>query len=640
MMIALFYVCKLGKALWVSADGEYVAQERGIRRGNKFLHLLSSVPSRRSSCYLLASLLLLCCRAATASPIAEYCLSPGESGFAAKHAAAAMGIPFVHTATLSEALKQPMVVLAGEMTGRLMTPSVEAQLSAYIEAGGTLVLDDPESRAALNLVGASNIVPSTQRYALTFQPETGDPGLARLLTPESRKIPLGSHGAGRAVKTQAFTLRPGSGAKVLATFSDGSPALIVRVLGRGRVYAFGVSLTDLILRPQINRDYEAQRYYDNHFEPGADVPQILLHDWYLAYVAGAVTLDPAPDGLAGSLLLTHDVDFQKSMPNMLEYARAEQALGVSATYYIQTKYIRDYEDIAFFDSRAEAQVRAIVAMGAEVACHTVCHAYDWRTFPIGTGHEMAKTYRPRVLSRGASGKTGHTVGGSVGGEIRAPKQLLEASVPGLTVDAFRSGFLLINPAQWSMLEANGYKTDSSYSANDVMTVFPYTAMENANFGRESRITEFPVLLSDSVRPFGDYTGQFEHVLDAEAVFHGVCVFLVHPDTVGNKLPVEVALIRHVRGKFWIGGLEAFGKWWAARGEAAVTTEQNGAEEIVRVTAKSAVSGLTLNFGQPLSLVSAEGTTARVTVTGRTVVLGMIGAGQTVTLHLSGSGGSG
>ena len=586
--------------------------------------------------YYLFAVLLLCCRTGTASPLAEYCFSPDEPGFAAKHAAAAMGIPFVHAATLPEALKQPMVVLAGEMPGRLMTPSVEAQLTAYVEAGGTLVLDDPESRVALNLAGAGAIVPSTQRYTLRFRPETGDPGLARLLAPEAQEISLGSRGAGRAVKTQALILVRGSGAKVLAAFDDGTPGLTVRAIGLGRVYALGVSLNDLILRPQINRDYEAQRYYDNHFEPGADVPQIVLHDWYLTYVPGAVTLDPAPNGLAGSLLLTHDVDFQKSMPNMLKYAHAEHALGVSATYYIQTKYTRDYEDIAFFDNHAEAQVRAIVGMGAEVANHTVCHAYDWRTFPVGSGREMAKTYRPRVLTRGASGKTGYTIGGTVGGEIRAPKQLLESAVPGLTVDGFRSGFLLINPAQWSMLEANGYNSDSSYSANDVMTVFPYTAMENANFGRESRITEFPVLLSDSVRPLSDYTGQFERVLDAEAAFHGVCVLLIHPDTVGSKLPVELALIQHVRGKFWAGGLVAFGKWWKARGETTLTTEQSDTEEVVRLTAKSAVSGLTLNCSVPMTLASVDGTTAR--VTGHSVVLGPIGAGRTVILHLSSSRG--
>ena len=54
-----------------------------------------------------------------------------------------------------------------------------------------------------------------------------------------------------------------------------------------------------------------------------------------------------PGGKALSVVLSHDVDFTQSVVNAPVFAEYEKSAGVPATYFIQTKYIRDYYDEIF-----------------------------------------------------------------------------------------------------------------------------------------------------------------------------------------------------------------------------------------------------------------------------------------------------
>jgi hypothetical protein len=60
-----------------------------------------------------------------------------------------------------------------------------------------------------------------------------------------------------------------------------------------------------------------------------------------------VTIGTVPFGRSLSVMLTHDVDFTQSMANAVSYAEYEKSQGVVGTYFIQTKYIRDYNDDIF-----------------------------------------------------------------------------------------------------------------------------------------------------------------------------------------------------------------------------------------------------------------------------------------------------
>ena len=560
----------------------------------------------------------------------------GEGAFGARHLASSMGIPAVFTHDLDEALRQPMVIICGSIAGDFMTAAVTQRLHDYIAAGGVVLADDAESAGIQQLAGITAQTAAHSRYAMTFDVASGDPGLRGLTHAEERTISLGNRKEATTVLTQTFKLASADSARVLARFDDGSPALVEHAIGKGRIYVSGLALYDAVLRPQTDHALDAGRVYDNGFEPSADVPQMIVRDWYLHLVAGAVVTDTTPDGLSGALIVTHDVDYSQSVLNMVPYARAEQSNGIHATYFVQAKTVKDAEDLAFFDARACRIVRQAGQEGADIASHTVAHAPDFRTFPAGTGRETAANYAPRVVAIAPDHRGGLTLGASVDGEVGVSKARLDACDGAARVDALRTGYLLINPAQWAALERYGYRFDSSYAAGELMTALPYTVMEDPDATVESSIIEFPIAIADAQgwTPMMDHITALERVLDDESDIHAVATTLIHPDVVKDKLDAELALVRHARPRMWVGSIDAFGDFWERRADTVVTgSPPHAGVEAVSVFARRGVDGLTLDVGAPIRSATVVGTTARVSP-GGAVVLGSIAPGQTVTVSLT------
>jgi len=561
-------------------------------------------------------------------------MDPAEKALGDRHIAAGMGLPLFVTHDPTVALRQPMIILSGALSGDEMTPALEARMHTYVEAGGTLIINDPESTGAQNLAGIKTTVASQKRYLLKFDIASGDPGFAHLRAWQSQTIVVGNPKENSADVTQSLTPAPGSGARIVARFDDGTGAISVHTIGRGRVYAWGAALFDLVVVPQNNHDPDSERWYDNHFEPSADAPQFVIRDWYLAYVRGAVALDPVPDGKTGALIITHDIDYSLSIINMVAYARAEHAHGFDATFFVETKNVNDQADSAFFDATGKKNTVTVASLGGEIASHTVAHARDFRTFPYGTGLETPENYHPKVIAGGKDVVQGKTLGASLLGEMRVSKAMLEAAVPGLHVDAFRTGYLYIHPRLIEGLMQTGYRFDSSFTANDLLTDFPCLELKDGSYTQESTITEFPILITDSHTPMLPLVPEFESVLDDEAVLHGVSLVLIHPDVVVDKLPTEIALYEHVKNRFWVGGLDAFGKFWLERQRVSLATSFSGDDETVRVTSPNGVRGLTLDTDTAMNIGNVQGTTATTADAGRSVILGTLAPGQTAVIVLT------
>jgi hypothetical protein len=564
---------------------------------------------------------------------------PGEYGFGARHTASEMGIPYFYTHDLGEALRQPMVLMTGAVDGNYMTDAVTTQVKSYIESGGTLVVDDGESGGIEALAGISGLTPSQHRYTLTFDTSTGDPGLGRLKFAEERTISLGNKAEGQAVLTQGYTLAKGTDAQVIGKFDDGTAALVMRRIGKGRIYVTGLAYYDAVLRAQDDQALDAGRDYDNGFEPSADVPQMIVRDWYLHYVPGAVVTDMTPDGLAGALIITHDVDYVKSVTNMLAYAAAEKAHGFSSTFFIQAKTVRDTEDTNFFDANAKRIVAKIKSEGSDIASHTVSHSPNWKEFAVGTGLENPDNYHPFVKEIAPDHSHGITLGATLTGEVHVSQERLDSCAPGIDVDALRTGYLLINPKQWTVLERYGYRIDSSYGAGEILTSIPYTAMEEQGGSRESSVLEFPIVIADADNwvPMYPHMAAFDAVLDKESDIHGVVTTLIHDDVVADKLPTELALVAHARPKMWVGNIDAFGDFWDDRAETSVVGTSAGGDETITVTAPHGVDGLTLDFPAAVQVISTNGTTATPVAGGSSVVLGHIPPAQAVTVTVRPSG---
>jgi len=145
---------------------------------------------------------------------------------------------------------------------------------------------------------------------------------------------------------------------------------------------------------------------------------------------GAVTLGVVPDGRALAMVFSHDIDFNRSIANTVTYAEHERERGFAGTHFIQTKYIRDWDDSIFLNDETRVHVARLLELGMEVASHSVSHSLVFSRFSLGSGEEIYPSYRPFVVS------ATETHDGFILGELRVSKFLLEGMADGIPVESF------------------------------------------------------------------------------------------------------------------------------------------------------------------------------------------------------------
>src|SRR5262249_32637616 len=140
--------------------------------------------------------------------------------------------------------------------------------------------------------------------------------------------------------------------------------------------------------------------------------------------------------------------------NAVEYARIEQGYGLAGTYFIQTKYVRDWNDDIFFNRAGVEYLKQLRQLGMELGSHSVSHSAMFSRFPLGTGDERYPAYRPFVKERFV------TVNGTVLGELRVSRFLLDSLLPGQRTVSFRPGHLQYPFSLPEALAATGYRFSS------------------------------------------------------------------------------------------------------------------------------------------------------------------------------------
>ena len=367
-------------------------------------------------------------------------------------------------------------------------------------------------------------------------------------------------------------------------------------------------MATVLYRGQSGRDEWFARAYQNEYEPTGDVFLRLLARIYADQNPAAVTLGTIPQGKPLAILLTHDVDYSKAVGHSLTFAEFERVHGVRATYFLQTKYIKDNLDSAFLDDSAAAAMRTIASMGHEVASHSVSHTPVFASLPLGDGQERFPDYHPFVHTKAS------TTGASILGELRVSKYLIESMLPDRPVVAFRPGYLGNPQALPQALQAVGYRYVSSLTAPNVLTHLPYQQNRDRRGSQELPIYEFPISMNDGDRD--DFT---ERLADAQALgerlaqYGGVYVLLIHPNNVDDKFRFEQAFVRPWLGKAWFGTLGGFGGWWEARDRAGVDVTLAPGSATIRLTLPLAAAGLVLRV--------PTGWTRPVTTQGTVTVLG-------------------
>ncbi|MDE2491983.1 MAG: DUF4350 domain-containing protein, partial [Elusimicrobia bacterium] len=138
-----------------------------------------------------------------ASQAAVLLLAPDETPFAAERVLRAAGVPFTRTSSLDAALAHRLVLVPlGEKAPR-MSREERLRLRAFVEDGGTLVVQTAGLLPWPEITGLDSAAPSRRRGRIVFRPQA-DLAL-RALPPGGEELTLTARGTARGIWTAGLT---------------------------------------------------------------------------------------------------------------------------------------------------------------------------------------------------------------------------------------------------------------------------------------------------------------------------------------------------------------------------------------------------------------------------------------------------
>ncbi len=546
-----------------------------------------------------------------ASALAILLTDPDSAWLGLAHGLKTIGVPFRITTDVHDALQHKVVLVYPIISGRALSREALQALAAFPRNGGTLVGFNIAGGGLGPVFGFDEMVADRARFELRF--DTTLPVTKEFTDPREQVIPINKPGKTANDLGVFGNTEPRSSPH--ATYDNGVAAILHRAIGSGHAYAIGVDIGFFLLKGYNSRQQGIARSYANDFEPALDVLLRLLRNIYRQGEPDAVTLGTVPQARQLSVILTHDIDYTKSIRNALVYAQHEHDAGISATHFIQTKYIRDWNDDVFFNQEAVVTINKMAGLGMEIGSHSVSHSRVFNKFELGSGKEQYPQYRPFV--RDAT----HTENGTILGELRVSRFLLGKLIQGDAPVSFRPGYLENPYILPQSLEATGYRYSSSVTANNALTHLPYRLTYGRETTAQSAIYEFPIAIEDEHKPrLGDRLPQALAVADKLSRYGGLFVVLIHPDVLDHKLEFQKGLVRAFQDRAWFGSLRDFGNWWTARDQITWHVTQTGTRRSLLLEAPQPISDLALQLPANYRLVKTEPASVTVEATDRMLVV--------------------
>jgi hypothetical protein len=539
------------------------------------------------------------------SQVAILLTKPDQGAESAVRCLQEMGIPFFVTRDLQAALRHKLLVLYPEVDATSFDAAQALAIADFVTHGGVVFAPNVFWGGFKPLFGFDDVTPLRTRHKIVFDAAaldmtnavTADPVLRYLNRPEEKEVPVGSPAIAEVIWTNGY--KAAAGTRILARFDDGSSAVLRHDVGRGHVYLIGVALNDVVLRNQQNRDYEAQRIYVNAFEPGTDVWLLLLRAWYETYSDSGIRLGTIPQGKRSALLLSHDVDWEYSFKPMLAFADLEKSAGTSSTFFVQTKYLDDVNSHAFFFGQSLDILRELMSGKSDIESHTVIHSKLFNKVPLGTGDEQYPTYRARAT------RDNPAQDATALGEVCVSKSLLDGELQGHHTIFFRAGHLRVPPYLPEALVRCGYEFDSSFTAGDVLSNFPYQLDFDLGMTEPTTIFEFPVTFEDEqLPPIGQRISSMLDVIEANAENGAPSVILIHSNNSQDKLEAERSLLARLPKDILVESMVDYARFWKARSQVRWFSRPVSGGEQIEIDSELPVAGLTLV--SPRTIQSASG----------------------------------
>lgn len=512
------------------------------------------------------------------------------------HGLKSIGVPFIITTDYRKAIQHNVLMVYPIVSGASLSPDALQALAAYPRNGGTLI--GIQVLGALNeIFGFEEPIPSKQHFEIKFLKDSNTSVTSEFIDQKELGISLGNKEKFKeTIGTYSYSkphITP------IATYEDKSAAITQKFYETGSAYAFGFDIGFLILKGHNIRHQDFNRSPVNNFEPTIDVVLRLIKNIYLQGDRDASYICTVPYNKSLSVCITHNINFAKALDNAVVFAKEEKKMNIHSTYFIQTKYINDRHDRIFNSVDDFKKLRMISQAGMDLQSNSVSGSPLFDQFPQGTGDEVYPSYHPYVM---AWEKTYH---GTIFGEMRVSRFLIDRFVPGNITTAFRSSYLYTPFTYPQSLLASGYRFSSSVPANAALTHFPFQLNYNREYDSEVQAFEFPVTDDDEIPPFTVDRAKNAIALAKKIARYGGCfIGQVHPNSTG--LMVEKKFIAAIKDEAWIGTLNDFGLWWAARNEVTLDVNYFNDKRVVTVSVPKRMEGLAIMLPLRSTPVSVEG----------------------------------
>ncbi len=540
-----------------------------------------------------------------------------------EHLLKVAGIPYVVTTDWVVASNYHVVLASNAFFKFDSTffPTIHAwertSISNWIHNGGVFVAPNMKDTLMFPYFGIDKAVWWDHRHHLIFDTLMGGRTMRWLNDSLEINISLGKDNIPSVISSRAYHVTT---AVTLATYEGlDSAAVTCNYYGAGKAYALGVSFKNMITLPQMSKDEEAQRTWSNGFEPTSDAWILFLKGVCVDDIPHSVWLHTSPFDSKSSLMITHDIDAATSYDTMHYYADYEKSIGISTFYFCTTHYLQDGWLSPFYSQNNLAKIQYVMSQGHTIGSHSVGHFWDFDSTyvpldaGIGLGNYSPLNYLPYAFPYNNMG-TPRSNGVTVLGETELSKNLLQNDL-GVNIRSFRSGYLCNNRDLIRGLDTVGYTYNSTYSANDVLTNFPYRNYKFRNYrSLRSKIWELPMTLSDvfnSDHITGDNYIQKEaiwlDVIKKNTANYAPTVILIHP-TRYYKLFAEQLLINQLDAKVNLVNFETFADYWVERDSTRFTsTLSYNRDTLTILIPHSQVANLSMSWPNcPLSFVVDSG----------------------------------
>ena len=408
------------------------------------------------------------------------------------HGLKSIGIPFIITTDYRKAIEHKVVIVYPVVSGASLSPEALRSLAGFPRMGGTLI--GIQVLGGLNEVfGFQEPIPSKQHFEIKIPRDSNNVLTEEFTDPKEIEISLGNKE--RFKETMGTYSYSKTDLPPIATYEDKTAAITQKFYEGGAAYAFGLDIGFLILKGHNIRHQGFNRSPVNNFEPTIDVILRLIKNIYLQGERDAAYVSTVPYNKSLSVCITHNINYERALNNAVISAREEQKMNIHSTYFIQTRYIRDSRARIFNSLEDFDKLKKISMSGMDLQSNSVSGSPEFDQFEQGTGDEVYPSYRPYVM---ASDKTYH---GSIFGEMRVSRFLIDKFVPGNNTSVFRSSYLYTPFTYPQSLLSSGYRFSSSVPANAALTHFPYQLNYNREYDSEVAAFEFPVTDDDELPPY-------------------------------------------------------------------------------------------------------------------------------------------